>query len=103
MTHLTQHLEILQQTYCSDNLPSAFTITQYLRGELFVLIHSLLSREDVKEEDSSEAMAFLIGFLGFAFKMAQRVKQIASEVSSFQRSILKRYTLARAPTYATKK
>jgi hypothetical protein len=51
-------------------MPHAFTITQYLRGELFVLVHSLLCRDDFKEEEGSEIMKFLLGFIEVVAKIA---------------------------------
>jgi hypothetical protein len=55
---------------------NAFTATQYLRGDLFVLVHTLLTREDLKEAEGNEAMQFLLGFIEFVVKFAKKVREI---------------------------
>ena len=70
----------MQHNYFKDNLPNAFTTTQYLRGDLFVLVHSLLSKEELYEDEYSEAMKFLIGFVEFVVKFAKKVRNMASDV-----------------------
>ena len=64
-------------------MPAAFIITEYIRGELFVLVHSLMTRDEFKEEEGNEAMRFLIGFVEFVIKLSKKVKKELPEVHPF--------------------
>jgi hypothetical protein len=46
---------------------------------MFVLVHSLLTREELKEEEYPEAMKFMLGFVEFAVKYARRIIKLLPE------------------------
>ena len=54
-----------------------------------MLVHALLARDDLKEEEGTEAMQFLIGFIEFVVKLSERVKKLLPEVFMNRFSTLK--------------
>ena len=76
----------LSEIYLNRAIPSAFVTTQYLRGEFFVLAHTLLSREELPPQHTALATRFLSGVVDFVVGVARRGKEEAAQYFKAQAS-----------------